>query len=243
MAAIAGALFVGACSTPGPLHVYSVAATATEIRDQSPVQPDGVRDCPSYLQPGDVLTGFAYDPFTDHFFLRLAPGNHVRVVDRPARKIKREFDLAGVPPNGGGDVAVCPRDGHLFLVDPASSQLIETTRLGEFERRIALDGQEQPAAALAFDAAQNELLVLRSDQQTLARYDRTGHAGRTVKLDQKVARSIGYDSDRGELYAPLVGEPARIGVFDASGHRTRTLPVTSGDQFVDVGPHSFLRVF
>src|SRR5476649_2756664 len=92
MAALTGGAFGGAgCATPGALHVYSLASAAHEtVHDTGP---EGATDVPSFIAPDEILTGLAYDPFTDHFFLRLAPGNHFRVVDRPARTIKREFKV------------------------------------------------------------------------------------------------------------------------------------------------------
>src|ERR1700690_1398515 len=92
-AALTCVAFGGAgCATPGALHVYSLASTAHEtVRDTGP---EGAVDMPSFVAPNEILMGLAYDPFTDHFFLRLAPGNHFRVVDRPARAIKREFNVA-----------------------------------------------------------------------------------------------------------------------------------------------------
>src|SRR5471032_2047214 len=121
------ALGGGGCATPGPLHVYSLASpTAPDIADRGP---EPALDVPSFLAAGETVTGFAYDPFTDHFFLRLAPGNRIRVVDRPARAVKREFVVSGLPATGGGDLAVRPRDGHIFLVHPTEPMVIELTRL------------------------------------------------------------------------------------------------------------------
>ena len=235
-------LGLAGCSTPGPLHLYSVATGAAEIHDVAVNSNDAVQATPSYLEADDNLTGFAYDPFTDHFFLRLAPGNHIRVVDRPARKIKREFDVEGVAANTSGDLAVSPRDGHIFFVDPSAPALDETTRFGKFVQRIELQGRKQPAAAVAFDSGRNELLVLNADGVSVDRFGLRGEKLGGVTLDRRVRPSLAYDPERRELFAPLDGAP-EAGAFDERGHCVRTNPIDPTDRFIDVGPHSFLRVF
>jgi hypothetical protein len=230
------ALALGGCATPGPRHVYSLASgTAAEIRDDGPAPAPAV---PGFLAPGETITGFAYDPFTDHFFLRLAPGNRLRVVDRPARAVKREFTVAQLPATGGGDLAVCPRDGHLFFTLPHAAALIETTRFGEFVRTIGL---ASPAAGVAFDSAHDRILVLFAPAAIVASLDRAGVPVATVSLAPAVQRgSVGYDADRHEFYVPLADRTS-IGVFDENGRLTRTPPVAA--ELLDVGPRSFLRMF
>ncbi|MSU66734.1 MAG: hypothetical protein EXS38_11680 [Opitutus sp.] len=78
------ALGAGGCATPGPLHVYLLATDRSEqVQDRG----DGrAADVPSFLAENERLTGFAYDPYTDHFFLRLAPEIGSRSsIDRPRR--------------------------------------------------------------------------------------------------------------------------------------------------------------
>jgi len=107
------ALGGGGCATPGTLHVYTVdhEKPATVARRPWRTTP---LEVPSFIKEGERLTGFAYDPFTDHFFLRLAPGDRMRVVDRPARAVKREFAIGTDPASRGGDMAVRPaRRAHL----------------------------------------------------------------------------------------------------------------------------------
>ncbi len=234
-------MFAG-CSTPGPVHLYSMAPRAAEIHDTTVATTDVTRDVPSYLEAEDQVTGFAYDPFTDHFFLRLARGNQVRVVDRPARKIKREFEVDGIAPETSGDLAVSPRDGHLFFVDPRAAAVDETTRLGKFVRRIDLQGRTQPAAAIAFDAGQNQLLILNADGVTVERFGLGGNKLGAITLDRRVEPSLAYDSESRTLFAPI-GGAAMVGAFDERGHLSRSRPIDSADRFIDVGPHSFLRVF
>jgi hypothetical protein len=223
------------CATPGTLHVYGIGAA-----DPALVSDRGERadDVPSFLGPADGLTGFAYDPFTDHFFLRLAPGNLIRVVDRPARAIKREFTMTAGPATGGGDLAVKPRTGHLYLLHPTEPAVIETTRLGEPVRTFALAGLAGPAAGVAYDAQQDQLLVLARDRREVCRYDLSGARGTHFMLDRIVGGSLGFDAEKRELYAPVA---EGVAVFDEAGKLLRTLPLAA--TVVDVGPRSFIRVF
>lgn len=231
---------MGGCATPGPLHVYSLAATgARPVFDHSDTAHLQV---PSFLANGDQLRGFAYDPFTDHFFLRLAPGNRIRVVDRPARAIKREFEIAAATAVGGGDLTARPRDGHLFLLD-ATGGVIETTRLGKVIRTFALAGLAAPPAGLTLDPDRNRLLVLAPDGHRVTIHDLNGaHLGEFT-LAQATRASLAFDSDKRELYAPLREVPGEIGVFDDTGRLLRTLAGAGDVTFVDVGPRSLIRVF
>lgn len=235
------ALGLGGCATPGPLHLYSTANGARVVHDVA-VQPDVARAAPSFLAPGEQLTGFGYDPFTDHFFLRLAPGNHIRVVDRPGRRIKLEYVVKGVPADGGGDLAVSPRDGHMYLVDPAGPVIHVVSRWGKLVRSFRLADRTTPAAADAYDIPRRQLLVLDADDRTVQRYDLHGKPLASMVLSRHVLPSLAYDSVRNEIYAPLPGRSA-VGVFDARGRLTRTIAIAPGDRFIDVGPHSFFRMF
>ncbi|PTX90674.1 hypothetical protein DB354_18590 [Opitutus sp. ER46] len=235
-------LLLAGCATPGPAHLYTVAPRAPEIRDRALDGRDVARDVPSFLEPGDTVTGFAYDPFTDHFFLRLAPGNQIRVVDRPARAIKRAFTI-DPSPGPGGDLALNPRDGHLFLLDATRAELVETSRLGAIIGRIPLQGVATPPLGVAFDARQDSLLVLLEDGLTLHRFSLTGLNTGKFQLARHVRAAIAFDSDARELYAPLADADAEIGVFDEQGQLMRTLPAPDTPTFLDVGPHAFLRVF
>ena len=240
-AALACVAFGGAgCATPGPLHVYSLASPSLgTVQDTGP---DGTMEVASFIAPNESLTGFAYDPFTDHFFLRLAWDKGIRVVDRPARAVKREFKVAELSTVGGGDLAIRPRDGHVFALEPVESTLVEFTRLGEFVRRITLDALPGPAAGVAYDTARDSLLVLcggspaRITTHTLA-----GKLLSSVALDRTITpASLAYDSEKREFYVPLAAGSA-IGVFGEDGQFRRELPLRA--TFVDVGPRSFLRMF
>ena len=230
----------GGCATPGALHVYSLASTAHEsVHDTGP---EGAADVPSFLAPKETLTGLAYDPFTDHFFLRLAPGNFIRVVDRPARAIKREFKLAELPTTGGGDLAIRPRDGHVFALVPTESAVVEFTRYGEFVRRFTLAALTAPAAGIAYDPARDQLFILSGHTPALiTTHALDGQRLTSLALDQVITpSSLGYDAEKKEFYVPL-DRADSIGVFGEDGHLLRTLSERA--IFVDVGPRSFLRMF
>lgn len=235
-------ILFGGCATPGPLHLFTAASgTPAAIIDRGTVTPE--IEVPSYLRADETLVGFAYDPFTDHFFLRLAPGDRIRVVDRPARAIKREFTVAALANPSGGDLAIRPRDGHVFAPHSTQPAVIEFNRFGKLVRTLPLATLTAPPAALAFDVARDRLLALNGgDLARVSVHDLTGQRISAVALDRDVTLTgLAYDSEQREYYAPLARESA-VGIFDESGHLARTLPFAAGS-FLDVGPRSFLRLF
>ena len=235
------ALLAAGCATPGPLHVYSAAdARPTAILDAG--GEGGRVDIPAFLEPTDELTGLAYDPFTDHLFLRLAPGNRILVVDRPARAVKRAFVVHALPDGPGGDLAVRPRNGHIFLLLPGEPALLELTRLGERVQTLRLVPTPLPPTGIAYDPIQDRLLVLSpASPARIAAYDLDGREQGTITLDREVGASLAFDSERREYYVPMAGSGSPIGVFDQHGRWQRNLEGAAG--FVDLGPRSFLRLF
>jgi uncharacterized protein YjiK len=237
LAAIAATLLFSGCATPGPLHVYSLGAVgATEISDRGE---SGTTATPSFVGSDEKVTGFAYDPFTDHFFLRLEPGYRIRVVDRPARAIKREFSIEDALPKSGGDLAVRPRDGHLFLLDPDA--VMETTRLGKLVRTFTLTGVQGTPGAIAFDMLRERLLVLGADGRNLTVHDLNGARIGAARLATAAGPSLAFDAQKRELYAFLQSRPGEVGVFDEAGRLLRTIPAAG--PLVDVGQRSLIRVF
>lgn len=234
------------CATPGPMHTYTLGTTGERaILD---VGNDRTAESPSFLGSDEKVTGFAYDPFTDHFFLRLEPGNRIRVVDRPARAIKREFTIEDALPRGRGDLAVRPRDGHLFLLE--TDGVLEITRLGKLVRTFSLQSREKSGSAggssgaatgLAYDTLRDRLLVLAADGRTVTVHDLKGARTASLTLAQAAAGSLAYDAERRELYASLRERADAIGVFDEEGRLLRT--VAAAGALVDVGQRSFVRVF
>ncbi len=237
-------LLLSGCNTPGPLHLYSTGVRGETVHDHA-LQPDKAADVPAFTQAEETVTGFAYDPYTDHFFLLLAPGDRIRVVDRPARKIKREMRLRDVGVAVAGDLAARPIDGHLFLLVPGEARIVQTNRFGEHIRTHAL--ATPPPAALAVDPAGNQLWALRADGRTVdALSMQSWQPTRTLTLAAAVAPSLAYDEVARELYAPLVrpeGDPREVGVFTQDGALVRRIALPEGATMIDVGPHSFLRVF
>jgi len=245
----AGLLAFSGCATPGPLHLYTLSAQPSEppaaIRDLG-LATSATAEVPGFLAADDGLVGFAYDPYTDHFFLRLAPGNLIRVVDRPARAIKREFTVSSLTAPSRGDLAIRPRDGHVFAAHPTQPAVIEFTRFGETVRTLTLAGTRTPPAGLAFDSARDRLFALHGgDLASITIHDLTGQRLASVSLDRAVAlTSLAYDSDHREFYAILLRDSA-LGIFSESGRFVRSLPLTppSPATLLDVGPRSFLRLF
>lgn len=225
------------------MHIYSLASpTAAEIDDQGHAE---ARAVPSFLEPDDRVTGFAYDPFTDHFFLRLAPGNRIRVVDRPARAIKREFTVRELPTSGGGDLAVRPRSGRLYFVHPAEPSLVETSRLCEFIRLLPLHDLAAPAAGVAFDSLRDELLVLSAGADggsLVTRRALDGTKLTAIALPRRARGPLAFDAEKRELYARAAEAGGAFLVFDEQGKFLRT-HAAAAPEFLDLGPRSFLRVF
>ena len=231
------ALALAGCATPGPLHVYSLGTVdAQRIADRGA---PGSAEVPSFLESDDALTGFAYDPYTDHFFLRLAPGNRIRVVDRPARKIKREFDLEA--DSTGGDLAVRPLTGHMYLLQTGQTSVLEVTRLGKTVRTLALQNVNGVPAAVAFDPKQDHLLVLAADRRTVTAHNLQGERVRATTLAHAAGTSLAFDATSRCFYATTDQPEGGIAVFDESGKLIRTEP--SPARFVDVGPRSLVRIF
>jgi len=237
------ALLVAGCATPGPNHAYLANFAEHPVIDVRPGSPDVA--VPTYLPFLRELYGIAYDPFTDHLFLRTSPGNFVQVIDRPARKIKRTFTVQGLPP-GRGDIAIRSRDRHLFFIHPALPAIVETTLYGVIVRTITLENVPSPPAGIAYDQKHNHLLVLQGgDLAHVGTYDLKGKRLSGVALDRNVRLvSLAYDSVASEFYVPLLDEPA-VGIFGPDGHFLRRLS-SSDDQshdYVDVGERSLIRMF
>jgi hypothetical protein len=227
--------------------VYTAASpVAKTVRDSG--GDATAAEVPSFLKAGETLAGFGYDPFTDHFFLRLVPGDRFRVVDRPAQAVKREFTAPGLalPAGRTGDLAIRPRDGHVFVAHASEPAVIECNRFGETVRTFRLTTLTAPPAGLAYDAANDTLLALSGgDLARVSTHAMNGDRKSAVALDRDVAlTTLAYDPEKRELYAFLAKEPA-VGVFDHQGRLVRTLPspAAAATGFIDVGPRSFLRLF
>lgn len=245
--AAASLLGLSGCSTPGVAHayLYSPAAGETTVRDIDPLTGAELAQIPAFANESEQVLGLTYDPYTDHLYLRLFPGNIVRVVDRPANRVKR-VTVAPSLPLGGRDLAIRSRDRHLFFTDPNAPALIETELYGGLENYIRLQGLETPAWGVAYDALKDELLILPQEiSDRVLRYDLDGHPVGELPLERAVqGGSLAYDSVDRTCYASLADGSA-IGVFDLKGRLLRRLPrpAAGREVFIDIGPRSLLRLF
>ena len=236
-------LALAGCATPGPNHTYVAATGPAPILDLTAGA--ALVEVPSHLRADDDIYGIAYDPFTDHLFLRIAPGNFIRVIDRPARAIKRNFKVEDLP-EGPGDLAIRSSDRHLFFVHPTDPVLVESTLFGKHVRDVPLEMLQGPPAGVAYDQKLDQFLILRSgDLASVTTYALDGKRLGAVGLDRNVLlTALAFDSVAREIYVPLQDESA-IGVFDLKGHLLHALPVpaTQSRDHVDVGPRSLIRLF
>ena len=243
LTAALGLLAFAGCSTPGPNHVYVGAKADATILDLSTGKPEA--DVPSFLFSPYNLYAIAYDPFTDHLFLRIVPGNAVRVIDRPARNIKYDFVAEGLP-EGAGDLAIRSSDRDLFFGHPTKPMLVETTLRGKHVRDITLEGLTGAPGGVAYDQKLDRFFILGGGESAkITSYTLDGKHQGAVSLDRHVRpASLAFDSVAREFYVPLEDESA-IGIFNLKGHLLRTLPVpaTQNLSHVDVGERSLIRLF
>ncbi len=247
--AIAIVALLAGCSTAGPgrLYLHSAAEPRT-LHDIDPLALDpAVVSFPSHIHAGDTVLGLAYDPYTDHLFLRLNPGNRFRVIDRPARKIKRGFRIEGATfPSGGGDLAIRSRDRHLFLSHPTEPALIEITLYGRHIRTFPLQGLSSAPTGVAYDPERARFIIgTATSPDRLSIFDLRGDALGHIPLARPIRPDVlAYDAAAGEIFARLA-EEEKIGVFNESGGLVRTLdlPAKPASTHFDVGPRSFLRLF
>jgi hypothetical protein len=234
------------CATGGPNHVYLTTAGGPAVQDLGP--PPAQVD--KAVKPGECVLGLAYDFNTDHVFLRIAPAQVIRVIERPSGKILREMPLLAelrTPAAGNGasavpaDLAIRSSDRHLFAVTPDGRIVIELTLFGKFVRGIEPAGLAGPIGGLACDQRQPALLVLAGN--TVQRCSFAGQSLGSVELKGALQPvSLGYDSDARHYFVPLA-DGATLGEFDAAGSLVATHPAPGPITAVDAGPRAFVRVF
>jgi hypothetical protein len=231
-------LAAGGCATAGPNHVYLTTAASPAVHDAGPPR----AEIAGAIAPGEQVLGLAYDYNTDHLFLRIAPAQVIRVIERPSGKILREMPLPEeLRTEGTADLAIRSSDRHLFAVHPDGHSVVELTLFGGFVRRLEFAGLAGPVNGLACDQRQARLLVLTSRTVRFFSYD--GRELGSVALHGDVRSvSLGYDSDAKHYFVPLA-DGRSLGEFDAAGNLLADHPADGTITAVDAGPRSLVRVF
>ena len=231
-------MLLAGCATGGPNHVYVAADADATVHDLGPAP----SDLPHAIAPGERVLGLAYDYNTDHLFLRIAPAQVVRVIERPSGKILREMPLpAELRTESSADLAIRSSDRHLFAVHPDGRSVVELTLFGEFVRRIELAGFADGIGGLAYDQKNKRLLFITRAGR-IGSVGPEGNVNYWMTLPATVRPvSLAYDSDAKHFFVPLA-DGNSVGEFDATGKQVgkfATGPVTA----LDAGPRSFVRVF
>lgn len=230
-------VFAG-CATRGPNHVYLTAAGGDSVHDLGPTR----ASIGGLLKPGETAVGLAYDFNTDHLFVRIAPAQVIRVIERPSGKILREMPLPSeLHATGPADLAIRSRDRHLFAAHPDGRSVVELSLFGKFIRRFEPAGLDSPLGGLAYDQKQDRLLVLAKDRVGAVGPD--GHVTHYVTLSAPTDPvSLGFDSEAHHFFVPLA-DGFSLGEFDADGRLVATHAADGPITAVDAGPRSFVRVF
>lgn len=228
------------------MHAYIYAPGFGEtVRDIDAFDGAEIYALPTYNSTMDEVQGLAYDPFTDHIFVRLQPGNRVRVLDRPAKAIKRAFS-APIEAVGGRDLAVRSADRNVFFTHRSEPVLVQTDLNGALVKILTLKGLSSEVWGVAHDPVRDEILVLPEPWCSEVRiFSMDGDARGRISLSETVRGiSLAYDPDNEVFFASLADGTA-IGVFDRAGRLLRKLPRPSPglEVFIDVGRRAALRLF
>jgi hypothetical protein len=239
-----GLLLPTGCATRGPNHIYLTTAASPAVHDLGP----STRRIAAVVKPGEQVLGLAYDFNTDHLFVRVAPAQVIRVIERPSGKILREMSLpVELHATASADLAIRSSDRHLFAAHPDGRSVVELTLFGETIRRVALSGLAGSVHGLAYDQRADRLLILSvaGDRVQVGAVTPDGNVTYYVTLAATVRPvSLGYDSDARRYFVPLA-DGVSLGEFDATGNLVATRP-TGGSAVItaiDAGPRSLVRVF
>jgi hypothetical protein len=240
---LGGALVLGStgCASRGPNHVYAVTTAGGDVIDFGPAR----ATVSEVLAADESAVGLAYDFNTDHLFVRVAPAQVIRVIERPSGKRLRDMPLpAELHTAQPADLAIRSSDRHLFALHPDGRTVVELTLFGEYVRAIPLSGLDGPSAGLAYDQQNQRLLVLiAGNRPGVGTVDATGRVTPTATFNREVrAVSLGYDSDARHFFVPLA-DGRSVGEFDADGKLVGAEALSGPVTALDAGPRSFVRVF
>jgi uncharacterized protein YjiK len=239
-----GLMLSAGCATQGPNHVYLTTTASPAVHDLGPTSARIV----DAVKSGEQVLGLAYDFNTDHLFIRIAPAQVIRVIERPSGKILREMTLpAMLQTSASADLAIRSSDRHLFAVHPDGRSVVELTLFGETIRRIDLTGLAGPVNGLAYDQRGDRLLILSAtgDRVQIGAVNPDGNVTYYVTLAAAVSPvSLGYDSDAQRYFVPLA-DGVSLGEFDAGGNLIATHATAGAGTItaIDAGPRSLVRVF
>jgi len=245
-----GGLLAG-CATPGPTHVYLAGPEAGPIWDRPAEAPHEAVALPGFVAAGERVVGLAYDYNTDYLWLRVMPGDLLRVVNRPARRVEAEHAAAtgDVALDAGSlDLAIRSADRRVFAVAGDGLTVVVFHRQGHRLRSFAPGGGTADAriGGLAYDQTQDRLLVLWHDEAGrawVAWDDRTGGMQYKVELPPEVRpHTLGFDDNARHLLVPLAEERG-LGRFDTDGRKVGREDLPPGDWAIDAGQRSLLRLF
>jgi hypothetical protein len=245
-------LSLGGCATRGPTHVYWAAASGSTLHDLATASGER-RTLDGHIDQDEDVLGLAYDHFTDYLFLRLSPGDVIRIVNRPAGTRVRDLKLTpevavsrDETAVNALDLTVRSRNRHIFAVDPRETAIVEFTLAGDKVRRITIARPPRgPIGGLGFDQRRDHLVVLfASSPAVLAEVTLEGTIVHQTNLAAAVHPvSLGCDSEAGEYFVPLA--EGGIGAFDRDGRllRTHRVPAGATPAAIGAGPRAFLRLF
>lgn len=100
-----------------PLRDYNVATEATELAGE----------LADVVDVGEWVVGLAYESNTDYVWLRVAPANRLRVINRPARCVEAAYPFGeGLKPTvRSRDVATRAVNLRVFTVSDAGDRVVE----------------------------------------------------------------------------------------------------------------------
>jgi hypothetical protein len=241
-------LGLAGCATPGPTHLYTAGGAGEPLRDYNVATEttELAGELADVVGVGEWVVGLAYESNTDYVWLRVAPTNRLRVINRPARRIEGDYAFGEAldPTVRSRDVATRAANLRVFTVSDAGDRVVELTRRGVRLREFAVGEGTRPIGGLAYDQEADRLLVLWADgPAAVAVSDREGRVEREVVLGATVAAtSLGWDANAGCWLVPLP-QAGLVGEFDAAGKLVGQREVAAGLGGIDPGPRSLIRVF